>query len=339
MRRNVFAICDAEAGYLGLLADYAGRRGNLPFELHAFTSQDAVLEFAKEHPIELLLIAGKAYSDRIKDAGIGKIVLLMEEETRERQAGLPCVYKYQSCANILQQTMAAYGEGQPTAVGYGLAKSSRVYGVYSPAGGCGCTSLALALGMELARRKPTLFLSFEGISGLSKMLSLPEGHSMSDLLYYARQRDGSLAMRSAGMVTAVQGMDIIPPVRIPEDVHQARGEDFEFLVRELRTHSAYEAFVLDVGREASDQYSILLQCDQIFMPQRGDPLSMAKMATWRDYAREVGAEDILSRMELVTLPVPRENPPGKELASYLLWGEMGELARCLLREPSQAGTG
>ena len=334
MKKNIFAICDLEPSYLGNLADYISRRGNLPFELHAFTTREALLAFARENPVELLLISPEAYTQALLGMEIGKIVLLSEGDIPDSiQKGEFCeVYKYQSCAGILKETMTAYGEAQVLPVPMALAKKlSRVYGVYSPAGGCGCTSFALCLGMELARRMPTLYLSLEGCSGLPRLLGFAQEQSLGDLLYLARQRDPVLVHRAGGMVMTVEGLDILPPVILAEDIHQTEEGDLEFLLSQMSLSSAYEGFVIDLGREAGQMTSLMGLCDRIYVPQRSDVICLAKMEEFLQSLLAAGEETLLSKLETVTPPTVHL-PVGAAFASALLWGEMGDAVRALLKK-------
>ena len=333
MKKNIFAICDLEPAYLGNLTDYISRRGSLPFELHAFTNREALMDFAKENEIELLLISASAYVKALEGLPIGKIVLLCEGELPQglSKGEYTQVYKYQSCAGILKETMAAYGEARAVPLPLAVAKRlSRTYGVYSPAGGCGCTSLALALGMELSRRMPTLFVTLEGCSGLGKLLGLSSEHSLGDLLYFARQRDATLSSRAVGMVQTVEGLDLLPPVALSEDIHQLEEGDMDFFLSQMSSASAYEAFVLDLGRQMPGIPALMARCDKIFVPQRKDPFFPCKMEEFLQSLLTLGEEEAVKKLEPVLVP-PLPGMTGA-LASALLWGGVGDVARELLRE-------
>ena len=332
MKKNIFAVCDREKGYLGSLSDYITRRGNLPFEIQAFTTPEALMEFAARQPIELLLISRDAYTDRLREADIRKIVLLSEGETGGQEEST--VYKYQSCADILQETLAAYGEIQAMPAPYTLAKRvSQVYGVYSPAGSNEATSFALALGMELSRRAPTLFITLKGISGLRRLLSLSPSPSLSDLLYYARQKDPTVVMRLGAMVHAREGLDILPPVALLEDVHEARPDDIAYLLEQLTYASVYENFVLDVGDEMGELSSLLSLCHRIFLPGGRGTLEQARREEFLESLTTMGEEALLSKICLVQVREGAKEVSGRNFFSALLWGEMGEIVReTLLRE-------
>lgn len=48
MRRKIMALCDPDAVYAVHFTEYACRRANIPFEIHAFTEVPALAAFAAE---------------------------------------------------------------------------------------------------------------------------------------------------------------------------------------------------------------------------------------------------------------------------------------------------
>ena len=329
MKKNIFAICDLEADYARSFAQYLSRRKNLPFEIQAFTSSQALEAFAEKQRIELLLISAKALTPRIGELGITKIIVLSEGNPQDEIPGLTCVYKYQASAQILQEAMSAYSETNRQAQLFPvLKKSTTIYGIYSPAGGCGKTSLALALAAELAKARRVLFLSLEGCSGLPGMQDCT--HTLSDLFYFARQKDENLIHRMNAVIRTEDGVDFIPPVRLCEDIHQASWEDLGTLIRTILTHSTYEALVIDVGQEFQETLELLSRCQIIYMPVRPDGLGLSKLRQFEDMLTMLEAVQIAERIRRVTPPAMSSDQPTDEYVRGLVWGPWGELARQLL---------
>ncbi|MGN1184780.1 MAG: hypothetical protein ACI4R7_06085, partial [Oliverpabstia sp.] len=76
--RNIFAVCDLEVEYAYHFMEYLSRKKNIPFEIRVFTSAQTLLDFVKEHPVELLLISENAMCDDIQEQDIGQILILSE---------------------------------------------------------------------------------------------------------------------------------------------------------------------------------------------------------------------------------------------------------------------
>jgi len=332
VKKNIFAVCDLEPGYACSFTEYLSHRKNLPFEIHAFTSAESFLAFEKEHEVELLLISARALNSAVKERPIGKIVVLSEGNDC-RQSAYSCVYKYQSSAQVLRETLTAYSDAARAPVIFPvMKKTTKIFGIYSPAGGSGKTSFSLAFAQELGRHMPVLYLNLEGCSGLEEILGNCSAHSLSDLLYYARQQDGRIIHRINSIVQSFGQMDYIPPVRLAEDIHQAKWEDLQFLIRQLITQSAYEALVLEPGHETEYLLPLLELCDCIYMPVRHDALSACKTGQFETMLRLTGSEKLAERIEKIHVPKIKEVLPADQYAAHLLWGEVGDLARKLLED-------
>ena len=332
MKKNIFAICDLEPDYACSFSEYLNHRKNLPFEVHAFTSADSFLAFEKEHEVELLLISARALNSRITERPIGKIVVL-SEGNEDKKNTYSSVYKYQSSAQVLRETLSAYGEAARAPVILPiLKKTTQVFGIYSPVGGAGKTSFALAFAQELARHKPCLYLNLEGCSCLEEILGNHSTHSLSDLLYYARQKDSGIIHRMNGIIQSFGQLDYIPSVRLCEDLHQASWEDLQCIIHQILTQSAYEALVMEIGNETEHLLSLLDLCGTVYVPVRHDALSACKVRQFETMLRLMDCEKTAERLIKIHVPRMKEVLPADQYAAHLLWGEAGDLARKLLEE-------
>lgn len=60
MKKQIFAVCDLEAEYARNFMDYLNQKKNIPFEIQAFTNVSSFVAYAKENPVELLLISAES---------------------------------------------------------------------------------------------------------------------------------------------------------------------------------------------------------------------------------------------------------------------------------------
>ena len=196
MKKSIFAVCDLEASYACNLMDYLNERRTTPFEVQAFTNISSLESFARENEIEILLISTRAMCNEIRELPIKRTIILSEGEPLQDLEEYPFVYKYQSSDQILSEVMEYYVEDHPKphilAMG---AKRTKVYGIYSPIGRTRKTAFALALGEILAETKQVLYLNFEEFSGFEELFGVSYKTDLSDLIYFARQKEGSLVYK------------------------------------------------------------------------------------------------------------------------------------------------
>ena len=334
MKKNIFAVCDLEVDYAFNFMDYLNQKKNLPFEIQAFTTAESLLAYGKENHIELLLISDKAMRKEIRELGIGKIIILSEGVHPPELDQYSSVYKYQSSSNVIREVMAYYGEEKALnpVVFPVLKKTMEIIGVYSPLGRCLKTSFALALGQILAKDKAVLYLNLEEYSGFEELFGKKFPTNLSDLFYYVRQGNENLIHRMNGMIQTVNNLDFVPPVRTPSDIRTVFWEDWELLLQEITLHSSYEVLVLDIGSGIDENFQLLDLCEKIYMPVLKDAVSVCKMTQFENLLRIWNKDKILEKIEKLHLPFYMDSISSESYVEQLVWGELGDYIRKLLRK-------
>lgn len=329
MRRKIMALCDPDAVYAVHFTEYACRRANIPFEIHAFTEVPALAVFAAEERVELLLISSRLMGPEVKELGIPGIIVLTEEKAGAPSgSGYKEVFKYRSQAEVIREVMAAYGQTAPKGAGSLVKPGMRTVGVFSPAGRCGKTSLALALGQILGNEKRTLYVNLEPFSGLSRAFPATAGGNLTDLIFCLRQEEGAAAARLSGMTLPLGSLDILPPARPGREIFSVGGEDWKRFFELVRDESGYEVLILDIGCGLNDCLACLLACDVIFMPVRGEAGSAAKTEEVFDWLREEEAEEVIGKIRRLSLKDPGNCGELRDLP-YTVYGSW---ARELIRK-------
>lgn len=334
MKKNIFAVCDLEVDYAFNFMDYLNQKKNLPFEIQAFTTAESLLAYGKENHIELLLISDKAMRKEIRELGIGKIIILSEGVHPPELDQYSSVYKYQSSSNVIREVMACYGEEKALnpVVFPVLKKTMEIIGVYSPLGRCLKTSFALALGQILAKDKAVLYLNLEEYSGFEELFGKKFPANLSDLFYYVRQGNENLIHRMNGMIQTVNNLDFVPPVRTPSDIRTVCWEDWERLLQEITLHSSYEVLVLDIGSGIDENFQLLDLCEKIYMPVLKDAVSVCKMTQFENLLRIWNKDKILEKTEKLHLPFHMDSISSESYVEQLVWSELGDYIRKLLRK-------
>lgn len=332
-RRNIFAVCDLEVSYACNFMEYMNRKRNIPFEIQAFTNVTALQEFCREQEIELLLISDKAMCDAVKELPVGKLVILSEGVHYPGLDQYPSVYKYQASDNVIREVMEVYGaEKEQHPQDCILKKKTEIIAIYSPVGRVQKTSFALALGQILAKERAVLYINMENYSGFEQIFAEGCERNLSDLLYYLRQENTNLVHKINGMVQSLQNLDYIPPVFVPSDIQSTTGEEWLRLLEELCRYSSYEAVILDLGDGVQDLLRILDACDRIYMPVRKDALSEAKIRQFENHLRTWEYTSLQENIIKLHLPYHNTGGTGKNCFQGLVWSELGDYVRQLLRK-------
>ena len=310
MKRNIFAVCDLEVDYALNFMDYMNRKKNIPFEIQAFTSVENLIAYGKQTHIELLLISGRAMCREVRDLDIGKIIILSEGVHPPELDQYPSVYKYQSSSDVLREVMACYGAEKKTVADQiaVLKKTTEIIGIFSPLGRCLKTSFALTLGQILAKERAVLYLNMEEYSGFEELMGKGFAHNLSDLLYYVRQDNQNLLYKMNSMIQTINNLDYVPPVQMPADIRTTAWQDWERLFQMLILDSSYEVIVLDIG---------------------------CKIAQFENLVRIWDYPQILEKTEKINPPFHMATCLSPAYVEQLMWSELGDYVRNLLRKESQ----
>ena len=299
--------------------EYLNQKRNIPFEVHAFSSAEMFLEFAKNNETEILLISDKAMKEEIRRYPIRQIIILSEGVHSPVLDQYPAVYKYQSSEKVIREVMACYGveNGVDTSPALLPKKEMRIIGIYSPVGRTMKTTFALTLGQVLAREEKVLYITLEEFSGLSALTGTVYTGGLSDLLYYYTQREYSSVR--LGSVTYNWGeLDYIPPVTYAEDKNGIRQEVFSGLVQRIAADGTYEELILDVGGFCGGSEELLGICDVVYVPIKDDVVSTAKLEEWKTYLNRSGRSAVWEKLRFLKLPEPGPLPARESYLEQLL---------------------
>lgn len=333
MKKSILAICDLEEAYACNLTEYLNQRRNTPFEVQAFTNLESLAKFAEENHIELLLISTEAMSEEVKKWDIDRIIILSEGEYPNMPGEEPCVYKYQASDHLIAEVMNHYAAAVPEiqpALFLGTALKTELLAVYSPLGRVGKTTFALTLGEILAEKRKVLYLNLEDYHGFETIFSQNYRADLSDLIYFARQREGNLIFKLNGMIQSFHNLDYIPPAFSPSDLRDVSWEEWKRFLKELLLCGGYEILILDVGTQIEERYQMLRQCKRVYMPVLEDPVSKGKLLQFEKNLCALDCQEVLEKICSLHLPECREVLGEKHGIEQIVQGTMGNYVRKLL---------
>lgn len=329
MKTKIMAVFDVDPVYADRFAEAANQRERVPFTVIAFTSIETLKKFAGENPIEILL-ADARMAEEIRGIPAGQVVLLSDGEMVSGPEEVPSVYKYQSADHIIREVMACYCTRPVLPAAAVLGNKSTLLGVYSPVNRCLKTSFALTLGQILAKDGRVLYLSLEDCSGFRKLMGQSGPGDFSDVIYYFSQGGCSWA-RLKSLVYTWDNLDYIMPVRYPEDLCQITSEDMARLLDQLAGEGIYEVIVVDLGQFGKKAADVLEVCSGVYMPIKQDWVSAAKIQEFEEYLQASGHGSLLERIQKIKLPYHSSFGGQRNYLEQLLWGELGDYVRQLLK--------
>lgn len=333
MKKSIFAVCDLEASYACSLMDYLNEKKTTPFEVQAFTNVESLKSFAGEHEIEILLISTRAMCNEIRELPVNRIIILSEGEVLQDLEEYPFVYKYQSSDQLLSEVMEYYAEYHPQPhILTAHAHKTKLYGIYSPIGRTRKTSFALALGEVLAETKQVLYLNFEEFSGFEELFGTKYRTDISDLIYFARQKEGGFVYKLNSVIQTFHELQYIPPALSPADVRDVSGAEWLDFLQQIISYCEYDIIILDLSEQVDELFQILKSCDRVYTPVLEDMISQAKLSQYERLLEMLDLKEVLEKTQKIKPPMQVLQRESGGLTQQLVWGEMGDYVRGLLWE-------
>lgn len=324
---RIFAICDAEKEYAFRFMEQLRLKQNLSFQMRVFTDSEKLVHFARQAPIDILLISERSFNEEVAQLRIGRTIVLSEGlQAEEETQYYPSLYKYQSSDAIVREIMSSYREGGTRKTIAQQGEEIRMIGVYSPVSVPQKLLFSMALGMVCAKTSRTLYLNLEAFSGFEEFLDCHYEWNLSDLVYLFRQKSASLAEKMNAMIDQIGGMDYLPPIQTPSDYTELTGEEWIHLIEAIGSVGNYDTIVLDLGQNMPEPLLVLSGCSRIFVPIAEDMLSAAREREFENLLAATGQEALADRLELVEPPPIDLEERGKGALEKLRWSSLGGYA-------------
>ena len=327
-KKKVFAICDLEEAYVVRLADYLNRQAQMPMQVLAFTRLDRLKEYARDNPIEILLISSDAMSEEVKDLNVHRVIILSDGEDPALEKRGEVIRKYQDSDSIARQVLRYAGEEPDIS----MPGDCTVYGIYSPLGRCGKTMLSLTIAQICSETGRTLYLNLEHYSGFETLFRTTYRSDMADLLYESKQDPANLPALLESAAQHIGDLDIIPPAFFPDDMREVTSTEWRHFLARAAALGGYRTIVLDIGPVTGDVTGLLQTCTRVFVPILADPVSRAKISQFEKNLEALSMGDLESSMTRVFLPELTVRNFGAALLDDLTYGRMGQFVRGLLEE-------
>ena len=139
------------------------------------------------------------------------------------------------------------------------------------------------------------------------------------------------------IVQSVNNLDYLPPVLSMEDIQSTTAQEWISLLQQIIDYSNYDVVILDLSDNVSQLYKVLEQCTRIYMPIRADPVSQAKIHQFEHTLQVWEKQMVLDRIRKIKLPYHRSSKTGIGYMDDLVWSELGDYVREMLRTEREDG--
>lgn len=313
MEQKILALCDPEEDYVQHLSAFLQRDRELPWEVVVCTRVEELLRFAKEHAIDLLLVAESAYREEVRGIG-AELTVLLNESGVIRFGNIKNIDKYQRADQVLRELLSTYMEREPLLLPrLETDRRTRLIGMYSPVRRCLQTSFALTYAQLLAEKQRVLYLNFEHYAGLEELIERQD-QDLSALLYYLQTDQEKFRLRMRTLLRRKGSMDYVAPMFAGQNLLYVTAQDWRRLLLWILESGEYDHVILDLSENMQGLYEILRLCTRVYTIIQEDMVARRKVDQYEQLLSLYEFGDVLEKTRKCQLPKFRRLP--EQLEQY-----------------------
>lgn len=299
MNERNLIICDREVRYANRLGENISERDDLAVKVYVCSNLEKVLEFSKDKPIHMFVVDERYSHEERNQIEANQVFVLCRGKAQDLGNEENQVEKYQCADEIIREIFETYvDKTKENVMRCKKRQRARLLAVYSPIHRLGKTTFAIAMGKECAKNKKVLYLNMEEYAGMSET----EGLNLGDIVYYMKQKNTNLGIRLQAAVKKMEDMDFVMPIPIAKDLKEVSEHEWKMLLKEIVDNSIYELVIIDVGEGVQGLYSLLEQCDRIYMPVLDDEVSQNKLRQYEENIKQLKKEKIERKTSRFVMP-------------------------------------
>lgn len=277
--KNKIVLLDNDTNYVNRMVDILNTKYPNEIEAYAFTKMDLVINFINEKKIHMLIMSEELELQEDQIPPKCGICYLVEDENIDKLNGKNTVCKFQKIDSIFRQIKGVCAEYTPEGMSFGGGSVEHIVAFYSPAGGVGCTSAAVACAKYFAaRQKKTLYLNFEKTGSTDLYFHGQGREDFSDVIYALKGGKGNLSLKLESMVRQdLSGVYYFESTMNALDNCELTKDDIEKLLQVLKSVGNYQIIVIDFNFHfGKEDWSILEHSSRYIMVTDGRPESNRK---------------------------------------------------------------
>jgi cellulose biosynthesis protein BcsQ len=217
----------------------------------------------------------------VKKSREAKLVITLTELTPPYQENEKSINKYQCGDVLVNQVLSIYAQNNPQAYIIPTeGRQTKVIAIYSPLGGAGKTTIAVALSIQAAwEGKSVFYLNLENIASTDLYFDGLQENSLSNVLFYLKQTKDNTSARieAAKCIDSHYRISFYKQSASVLDIRENLSKEIELLVRLLAGTGQYDHVFIDMSScIEQNSLSVLDVADEILMVCTQDEISELK---------------------------------------------------------------
>ena len=349
------AILDSDERYMENLAGFLTSHYRHRFNLSTFTSAETLMKHLGKANADILLFASDLYGDWLAKAesrlvlmlaggagqgaaqgatqGAGQCEALRDEAQRSPPPGAARGYndivrvdRYGGADKLITGILSIYAKNDLLPAdtdGIGGRRENRIVAVLSAEGGCGRTSVSVALCTHYARLKlKALYLCLDLLGAGDFGFESQKDGGLSDIAYTIKARPDRLGLRleALGKIAPGHGFFYYSPPVYPMDIDEIQPSDVETLIAKFRGAGLYDRVVIDAQSGLSLRNRALIELsDSVLIIASASASGLKKLLLFKEQIErscQGQAADLFKRCHILVNRAHGAAPAQNGIAGY-----------------------
>lgn len=310
MQRMKIILADPDNIYVDRVADYINTEYSSRIKLVVCTRLSLLEHYLRNSfdDFDFLLVHPDFHTpDNQLYKNIKFIVELTDDMNRTLTAeNNSRLYKYQPGDRLVKELLKIYSEKTEKLPGAGGIRNTKVISVFSPAGGVGKTSVALALAASLSQsRMEVLFLGMESFNTVPSVIETSGQEGFTKVLLTLHENPQLISVRVE--INKIRDRDNMFHILEPPDcffeLSELEKEQLALFLTKIKQACKYDVVVIDTDSSLSNNLITLLNnSDRTVMVGTPEEMCRYKIEAFVNRFRmleDVGNESILNKTVLM----------------------------------------
>lgn len=248
------AIADTDRTYLERLVEVLQEYTDL--SISAFTSVDILEKSLNSKRFDIVLFDPGLCNERIIFYNTKAAICLYSDEAENTALYRECdkILKYQRISKIYKDLIKVYASKAGYIPDFDNSQNTKLFAVYSPAGGSGKTTIGLVLANICSSLgKNVLFLSMEQLDSSSCINEHSEEDDGVTVLFNSLDDDVNFELKLKGIVKkGANGVSYVEGFERVVDYNSVSGEEMKTALEKIIKYGNYETVVVDMDCRIDD---------------------------------------------------------------------------------------
>ncbi len=282
------AIADANRDYLERLSEVLREYEDLTVSV--YTTGDKLQEALQNKRFDVVLFDPDISTQKLMFGSTKLSVCLYSDEAQNKEMYADCekVLKYQRISTIYKEIINAYADKAGYSGDFDNSQNTRIIAVYSPIGGSGKTTVALAIaGKMCSMGEKVLFLSAEQLNS-TVCVNPTEDEGITGLIEAMAENVNFELKLKGNIKQGINGIGYVEGFERIVDYNSVEEEEMYNVISKIKRCGICDAVVVDMGSGIDGVNTAIFNvADYVVMVEKPGELPNAKMSLFMQQALAV----------------------------------------------------